>query len=246
MRVHVWSENRPLEEAREQTNALYPRGIEGALAELFAQQEGWQVTSSVSQDPDYGLAEATLSDVDVLVYWSHKHWREVPDEAVERIYNRVLGGMGVVFLHSAHAAKIFNKLLGTRTQTLRWREADEMQRVWIVHPSHPICSGLQGEYFEIPVDETYGEYFEVPPPDDLVFITVSEGGEVLRSGLCYYRGRGKVFYFASGHETYPVYYQKEVQQVLTNAVRWAYTPQINEFWPQWAREAVKLRSKKDG
>lgn len=246
MKVHVWTENRPLEEARQRMKSLYPDGIEGALVALFAQQDGWQVTSSVSQDSHHGLGEEVLRDVDVLVYWSHKFWREVPDEAVERIYRQVLDGMGLVLLHSSHASKIFSRLLGTRTQTLRWREADEPQRIWIVQPSHPICSGLQGEYFEIPADETYGEYFEIPSPDELIFLTVSEGREVLRSGLCYNRGRGKIFYFASGHETYPVYYQKEVRQVLTNAVRWAYTPQRNELWPHWAREAKNIRSEKNG
>jgi trehalose utilization protein len=47
------------------------------------------------------------------------------------------------------------------------------------------------------------------------------GGEVFRSGLCYHRGRGKVFYFSPGHETYPIYYQKEVLHVISNAVKWA-------------------------
>ena len=67
----------------------------------------------------------------------------------------------------------------------------------------------------------YGEYFDVPAPDDLVFINWYQGGEVFRSGCCYHRGNGKIFYFSPGHETFPVYYQKEIQQVITNAVRWA-------------------------
>jgi trehalose utilization protein len=29
-----------------------------------------------------------------------------------------------------------------------------------------------------------------------------------------------VFYFQPGHETFPIYHQAEVQQVITNAVRW--------------------------
>ena len=67
----------------------------------------------------------------------------------------------------------------------------------------------------------YGERFDVPAPDTLVLISWYQGGDVFRSGCCYNRGRGKIFYFAPGHETYPIYYQKEVQQVIKNAVRWA-------------------------
>ncbi|MGQ0603893.1 MAG: ThuA domain-containing protein, partial [Anaerolineales bacterium] len=46
-------------------------------------------------------------------------------------------------------------------------------------------------------------------------------GEVFRSGCCYRRGAGRIFYFRPGHETYPTYYQPEVLRVIANAVRWA-------------------------
>lgn len=67
----------------------------------------------------------------------------------------------------------------------------------------------------------YGERFDVPAPDTLVTISWFEGGEVFRSGCCYRRGNGKIFYFRPGHETFPVYYQEEVRRVLCNAVEWA-------------------------
>jgi len=44
---------------------------------------------------------------------------------------------------------------------------------------------------------------------------------VFRSGCCFRRGLGKIFYFRPGHETFPIYYQKEVLKVIENAVRWA-------------------------
>ena len=47
------------------------------------------------------------------------------------------------------------------------------------------------------------------------------GGEVFRSGVCYHRGQGKVFYFRQGHETYPIYHQPEIQQVTAHSVRWS-------------------------
>jgi trehalose utilization protein len=67
----------------------------------------------------------------------------------------------------------------------------------------------------------YGERFDVPAPDELVFTSWFEGGEVFRSGCCYNRGSGKVFYFRPGHETYPIYYRDDVRDVLANAAEWA-------------------------
>ncbi|KAB2866283.1 MAG: trehalose utilization protein ThuA, partial [Anaerolineae bacterium] len=77
------------------------------------------------------------------------------------------------------------------------------------------------EYFEIPREEMYGEFFDIPQPDELVLVSWFQGGEIFRSGCCYQRGRGKIFYFRPGHETYPTYYQKEVLQVIINGVKWA-------------------------
>ena len=109
--------------------------------------------------------------------------------------------------------------MGT-TCSLKWREAGEKERIWVVAPWHPIAKGL-GDYFELEHEEMYGEPFDIPPPDELVFISWFKGGEVFRSGCCFYRGMGKIFYFRPGHETYPTYYDKNVQRVIINAVRWA-------------------------
>ena len=49
---------------------------------------------------------------------------------------------------------------------------------------------------------------------------------MFRSGCCWRRGRGKVFYFQPGHEGNPTYYIPQVQQILTNAVRWAAPQEI--------------------
>ena len=254
--VLVWYENRPLPEAAEAEKHVYPERIHGARSALMRTQADLEVRAAVMQDPAQGLADEALAWADVLVYYSHKYWREIEDHRVDAVQRRVLDGMGLVLLHSAHASKLFSRLMGTRTQCLRWREGrttaaqraegavappndGEWQRVWLVAPGHPIAEGLHGEYFYIPQDESYGEYFEIPQPDEQVFLTTSEGGEVLRSGCCWRRGRGKVFYFASGHETFPVYHQPEVQRVLINAVRWAAPASLTRDWPNWAREAPR-------
>ena len=85
---------------------------------------------------------------------------------------------------------------------LIWRVADELERIWVVAPSHPIAAGLD-RYIELEREEMYGEFFDVPPPEELVFLSWFPGGEVFRSGCCYTRGSGKIFYFRPGHESYP-------------------------------------------
>lgn len=67
----------------------------------------------------------------------------------------------------------------------------------------------------------YGEPFGIPTPDELLLISWFTGGEVFRSAATWSLGHGRVFYFRPGHETYPTYHQSEVQQIITNAVRWA-------------------------
>jgi len=234
MNVLVWAENKPLPEAERAMCELYPQGIEGEMAGFLRKNAGLRVNTATMADDAYGLSKESLKDTDVLVYWSHKHWKEIPDAVVDGIQTAVLEGMGLVLLHSAHASKIFSRLVGTRTQCLRWHESGEWQRVWNVAPAHQITQGL-GESFLIPHDETYGEYFEIPQPDEQVFLTVSQSGEVLRSGDCFFRGRGRIFYFSAGHETYPVYKQPEVQKVICNAVAWA-SGKRDGKWPVWARE----------
>jgi trehalose utilization protein len=103
---------------------------------------------------------------------------------------------------------------------LKWREDGEKEIIWVVDPSHPICDGLD-EKFIIPHEEMYGEHFNISQPNEQVFISWFEGGEVFRSGCCWHRGRGKIFYFRPGHEVFPVYHMPEVQKIITNAVKWA-------------------------
>lgn len=199
---------------------VYPNGIHGAIAQALGGIDDISVTCVTQDMPENGLPQQLLDETDVLIWWAHMAHDQVSDEVARRVQRRVLDGMGFVALHSAHASKPFSLLLGTRSPVLRWRENDEQQRVWCVSPGHPIAAGL-GESFVIPKDETYGEYFEIPTPDELVFISWFSGGNVFRSGCCWKRGAGKIFYFQGGHETYPIYYQPEVKRLLQNAVRWA-------------------------
>ena len=147
-----------------------------------------------------------------------KH-NEVPDHIVNKVHQRVLKGMGLVVLHSGHFSKIFKKLMGTGCD-LKWRCSNDKERFWCVNPSHPIANGIP-QQFTLDQEEMYGEHFDIPAPDELVFISWFSGGEVFRSGCCYKRGLGKVFYFRPGHEEYPTFYRDDITLILKNAINWA-------------------------
>ncbi len=216
--VTVWNEFRH-EKTNEAVKKLYPDGMHEAIAGHLRTQGFITATATLDQ-PEHGLTEALLDDTDVLIWWGHAAHEEVEDAIVARVRRRVLeDGMGLVVLHSGHFSKIFKALMGTSCN-LKWREVGEKERLWVVAPEHPIAAGI-GPYIEIPHAEMYGEHFDIPAPDTLVFVSWFAGGEVFRSGCCYARGRGKIFYFRPGHETYPIFHQAEVLQVIVNAVRWA-------------------------
>jgi trehalose utilization protein len=221
IRALVWNENR-----HEQTNKLvrelYPKGIHGAIAEALSSDSSISVATGTLDEPEHGLSVERLRATDVLLWWGHKAHGEVKDEIVERVQERVWEGMGLIVLHSGHFSKIFKRLMGTPC-SLSWREAGEVERLWVLNPNHPIAQGLP-PYIEIEHEEMYGEPFTVPEPLETIFISWFEGGEVFRSGLTYQRGAGRIFYFRPGHEAYPTYHNAQVRQVLLNAVRWAYNP----------------------
>lgn len=218
IKVTVWNEYLH-EKKDEEVARVYPKGIHNAIAEYLNTHPGIQAKTATLDMPEHGLTDDVLNDTDVLMWWGHIAHDQVSDEVVDKVYSRIMDGMGLIVLHSAHFSKIFKKLMGS-TCNLKWREAGEKERLWVVEPGHPIAEGLP-EYIEIPHTEMYGERFDIPQPDTLVFISWFAGGEVFRSGCCYHRGNGKIFYFRPGHETFPIYYQPEVQKVLSNAVRWA-------------------------
>ena len=217
-RVVVWNEFRH-EKSSKEVKAIYPDGMHAVIADHLNEQSGITATLASLDEPEHGLTERKLADTDVLIWWGHMAHHDVKDEIVDRVQSRVLNGMGLICLHSAHFSKIFRRMMGTECN-LWWREINEKARYWVVAPNHPIAAGI-GPYFELPHEEMYGEFFDIPQPDELVFIAWFAGGEVFRAGCCYNRGHGRVFYFQPGHETYPNYKDKNVLKVITNAVRWA-------------------------
>jgi trehalose utilization protein len=214
LQVTVWNEY--VHERENPTiSAIYPSGIHGCIADALQIESGLEVRTATLEQPQHGLTPAVLEKTDVLFWWGHAAHGKVSNEVVERVVARIWQGMGFVALHSSHYSRIFKRLMGTSC-SLTWREAGERERLWVCNPAHPIVRGID-RYFEVENSEP----FAIPAPDEIVFISWFQGGDVFRSGCTWKRGNGKIFYFAPGHEVYPIYHNKSVQMVLRNAARWA-------------------------
>ena len=223
-RVTVWNEYRH-EKRNPKVAEIYPEGIHMAIASHLRTGKGpekekeFYAPTATLDEPEHGLTDEKVSKTDVLVWWGHIAHDEVSDKVVDRVHNAVLNGMGLVVLHSGHFSKIFKRLMGTSCN-LKWREADEREILWVTRPGHPIVRHVD-DHFILPREEMYGEFFDIPEPECTFLISSFAGGEVFRSGCTWTRGAGRVVYFRPGHETYPTYHDKNVLQVIENAVRWA-------------------------
>ena len=215
IRITVWNEYKH-EREYENIRKIYPDGIHGCIASFLKNEEDFEVKTATFDMPEHGLTEEVLQETDVLIIWSHALQNEFSDTVAERVQRHVLGGMGLIALHSAHFSKIMKRLLGT-SMTLKWRHGDR-EKLWCIAPSHPIAKDVS-EMIELPQEEMYGEFFDIPKPDDVIFTGWFSGGEVFRSGCTFSRGMGKIFYFQPGHEEYPIYFKPEIQQIIINAVR---------------------------
>lgn len=89
----------------------------------------------------------------------------------------------------------------------------------VLRPDHPITHGLPMT-FPVAQTEMYDEPFHVPPPDEVLLEERWATGEWFRSGMVWNLGKGHVFYFRPGHETYPVFFDSNVLKVLANACLW--------------------------
>lgn len=217
IRVTVWNEYFH-EREYEGIAKVYPKGIHGCIADFLGKENDIEVRCATLDMPNQGITKELLDNTDVLIWWGHAKHDEVTDENAELVCSAVRRGMGLIALHSAHMAKIMKNLLGT-SMTLSWKHGDK-ENLWCTCPTHPIAQGVPA-CIALPQEEMYGEFFDIPKPDDVVFTGWFGGGEVFRSGCTFTRGLGKIFYFQPGHEEYPIYYDKDIQKIIVNAVRWA-------------------------
>ncbi|SEB27317.1 ThuA domain-containing protein [Paenibacillus sp. 276b] len=216
--VTIWNEF-VHEKIHDEVKEVYPDGLHMALANGLG-GEGFAIRTATLDQPEHGLSDEVLNSTDVLIWWGHMAHERVSDEITQKVAQRVLDGMGLIVLHSGHFSKPFKALMGTSCD-LKWREANEQEIIWCVNPSHPIAEGINSKII-LEKEEMYGEFFDIPVPDELVFVSNFQGGEVFRSGCTFLRGSGKIFYFRPGHETYPTFYNPEILKVISNGVKWAY------------------------
>ncbi len=241
LNVTIWNEN-VHEKSNPAVRKLYPEGIHGSLAKSLAAPD-LEIRTATLEEPEHGLTEDVLNNTDVLLWWGHAAHEKVDDKIVTRVLQRVWEGMGFIALHSAHMSKVFTALNGTSGK-LHWREVGELERLWVVDPSHPITAGLP-EHFELPYEEMYGEPFMIAGDAKVLMMSWFEGGEVFRSGFTLQRGNGKLFYFRPGHETFPSFYDPNVLKVISNAIRWA-KPTVSMPYPVTnVPEALETISEKD-
>lgn len=233
IRVLVWNEFWYEQLPDDKYKQVYYEGIHKAIAD-FLKSDDIYVETATLYDENCGITEERLNNTDVLIWWGHCKHHEVPDEIAALVQKKVLEGMGFIALHSAHYSKPFKMLMGT-TCSLGWREDGDMERIWVCKPSHPIVQGID-RYIKLDEEETYAEPFDIPEPDQTIMIGTYEGGEVFRSGCCFFRGNGKIFYFQPGHETCPTYYNKDIQTVIRNAVYWAAPQYRGEITCPWIKK----------
>ena len=218
-RILIWNEFRH-EKTDAAVQAHYPDGIHQTLARAMSALGAGEVRVASLDEPDNGLPEALLQSIDVLIWWGHRAHDEVGDEVVDRVQRRVLAGMGLVVLHSAHYSRPFTRLMGTSC-SLKWRvHPGEREILWVTRPGHPIVEGID-DRIVLAEEEMYGEFFDIPEPETVFLISSFTGGEVFRSGCAWTRGAGKVVYLRPGHETFPTYHHPQVQRLIYNATRWA-------------------------
>jgi trehalose utilization protein len=217
-RVTIWNEH--VHERRDPAVArIYPDGIHGAIAAGLVSHADLAIRTATLDQPEHGLTDEVLAATDTLVWWGHVAHDQVADDVVDRVQRAVLGGLGLVVLHSGHESKVFKRLMGT-TCSLRWRESGEHERLHNLRPDHPVLAGI-GDQVELAEEEMYGEPFDIPEPDELLMIGWFPGGEVFRSLCTWNRGLGRIVYLQPGHETHPTYHHPDILRIVANACAWA-------------------------
>ncbi|MEI7730781.1 MAG: ThuA domain-containing protein [Verrucomicrobiota bacterium] len=216
--VVVWSE-------RTAPTNVYPKDINGAIAEGLQGLAGWEIITANIDQPEQGLSDALLKQCDVLIWWGHKRHKQVKPELIQKIEQRVKAdGMGFMALHSSHFAEPYKAIMGTKCSWAEYKADGTSVKITVKEPNHPIAQGVPKE-FDLPKIERYGEPFQVPTPEAVVFegMYKKPNGETAmgRMAMCWTMGKGKVFYFTPGHETYDDFFRPEVRQIMKNAVQWA-------------------------
>ncbi|MEO5803139.1 MAG: ThuA domain-containing protein [Verrucomicrobiota bacterium] len=101
------------------------------------------------------------------------------------------------------------------------RNEGKPSRIVTLVPKHPIARDVPAT-FEIPQTEVYAGPFHVPKPDAVIFEEHWGDKESFTSGCAWQIGKGRVFYFRPGHETYAIFKQEIPMKIVENAVHWVH------------------------
>jgi trehalose utilization protein len=272
VRVVVWDEQQPAQKT------AYENFLGNAIADYLKGRPGLAVTSVNMNEPEQGLAEKTLDQCDVLIWWGHVRHKEIKVETGQKLVERIKQGkLSLIALHSAHWSIPFIEAMNARSvadalakltpeerkvvkvEAIRperygvpkrdaemtpsselvkqadgslllkvklplcvfpaYRGDGKPGHIRTLLPEHPIAKGLPAN-FDIPHTEMYDEPFHVPAPDEVIFEERWDAGERFRSGAVWKIGKGRVFYFRPGHETFDVFKQPETLLIIENASRW--------------------------
>ena len=213
IRVRIWCEG-------SSATSAYPKGVDAALADGLARHADLRISRARLDEPEAGLADRTLDDTDVLVWWGRARHDDVPDDRAQAVASRVREGrLGLVALYASCGSKPFRLLMsGTPCEPASWREDGRPEFVAVKAPDHPIAAGVAP--FIIPKTDMFSEPFAVPEPETVVFVSSWERGETVRSGLTWTVGKGRVAYLRTGSEAYPVLFHPSVRLSIANAVSW--------------------------
>lgn len=217
--VVVWSEGTA-------PKKVYPKDINGAIADgLKEDLPGWEVVVAGINQPEQGLPDELLNRADVLMWWGHQRHDQVKEALVKKVVKRVKqDGMGFIALHSSHFAKPNKALMGSPCTWGAYITDSVTADLVVKAPDHPIAQGLPKE-FSFAHEERYSEPYAVPEPEVVVFAgghKLKDGKfDAARQGMCWQIGKGRFFYFQPGHETNPVFMDKNVRKIMANAVKWA-------------------------
>ena len=231
--VVVWSEGTA-------PKNIFPNDINGAVVEgLKEKLKDWEVVKADLSAPDQGLPDKLLNRADVLIWWGHKKHGNVKNELADKIGKRVKDeGMGFMSLHSAHFAKPNIKLMelakgGDRKMPNpkkkiasfgAYKKDTKTMVLKVLDENHPITKGIPKE-FSFANDERYDDPYNVPTADAVIFdgeFTLKNGKKTSsKQGFCWKIGKGRFFYFQPGHETNPIFFDKNIRTIMANAVLWA-------------------------
>ena len=114
--------------------------------------------------------------------------------------------------------------MGSRCSFKAYVNDSTTLKITVADAKHPIAKGVEPE-FTLNHDERYSDPYRVPKPGSIVFDGVaalkSGGVDPSHQGYCWTIGKGRMFYFQVGHETNPVFYDKNIRKIMANAVAWA-------------------------